>query len=94
MDFATIIQSFFEMVTPEMWVVTFAVFGICASLKHANFFPDRFIPLAAVVIGVILKVAAAAAFSREIVVAEVVNGVLCGMAAVYIANIVKQAKES
>ena len=93
MDINTILTSFLEMVTPEMWVVTCAVYGICAALKHASFFPDRFIPLAAVCIGVILNVAAAAVFSREIIVSAIVNGVICGMAAVYVANIIKQAKE-
>ena len=93
MDITTIMTSFSEMVTPEMWVVACAVYGICAALKHASFFPDKFIPLAAVCIGVILNVAAAAAFSRETIVSAIVNGVVCGMAAVYAANVIKQAKE-
>jgi len=93
MDMNTITTAFLEQITPEMWVVAMAVYGICYALKRASFFPDRFIPLAAVVIGVILNVCAAAVFSREIVVSAIVNGVICGMAAVYAANVIKQAKE-
>ena len=93
MDLNTILTSFLEQITPEMWVVACAVYGICAALKHASFFPDRFIPLAAVIIGVVLNVCAAAVFSREIIVSAIVNGALCGMAAVYVANVIKQAKE-
>lgn len=87
-----ILTRLFEIVTPEMWVVAAAVYGICFALKKAAFFPDRFIPLSAVALGVLLNVAAAAMFSREIIISAVTNGVICGMAAVYLANIIKQAK--
>ena len=93
MDATAIINSFLSQITPEMWVVAAAVYGICYALKRAKFFDDRFIPLAAVVLGVVFEVAAAAMFSREIVVEAIIRGVSCGMAAVFAANVIKQAKE-
>ena len=93
MDATAIINSFLDQITPGMWVVAAAVYGICYALKRAKFFDDRFIPLAAVVLGVVLEVAAAAMFSREIVVEAIIRGVSCGMAAVFAANVIKQAKE-
>lgn len=93
MDASTIINNFFNQITPGMWIVAAAVYGICYALKRAKFFDDRFIPLAAVVLGVVLEVAAAAMFSREIIVEAIIRGVSCGMAAVFAANVIKQARE-
>lgn len=93
MDATAIINSFLDQITPEMWVVAAAVYSVCYALKRAQFFDDRFIPLAAVVLGVVFEVAAAAMFSREIIVEAIIRGVSCGMAAVFAANVIKQVKE-
>ena len=92
MDINTVIQMVFDKLPAELWVIAFAVWAICFALKKASFFPDRYIPLAAVVLGVILNVAAATMFTRPIIIDAIVNGVICGIAAVYIANIIKQIK--
>lgn len=93
MDTTTITNTFWGLITPEMALVVAAVYGVCFALKRAQFFNDRFIPLAALVLGVAFSLLSAAAFSRTAIADAVVRGIVCGMAAVYIANIVKQARE-
>ena len=93
MDINTITTEFLNMITPDVWIIVAAVFGLCFALKKSSLFPDRFIPLAALFFGVLLNVAAVAVFSRGLIVEAIVKGIVCGMAAVYVANIVKQAKK-
>lgn len=92
MDSTTIASTFWGMITPEMAVVSAAVYGVCRALKSANFFNDRLIPLTALALGIIFEFLAAAAISRTALADCTLRGILCGMAAVYAANIIKQAK--
>ncbi len=82
-------EKFLSLITPEMYIVIFAVFGVCTALKKAKFFDDRFIPLAAIVLGICFELLVFAgvggAFSEFIL-----RGIISGMAAVYAANIIKQ----
>ena len=92
MDAQTIAGTFWGMITPEMAAVAAAVYGVCFALKRARFFPDRLIPLTALALGIIFEVPAAAVLSRTALADCVLRGILCGMAAVFAANIIKQAK--
>ncbi len=93
MDINTITTEFLSMITPDVWIIVAAVFGLCFALKKSSLFPDRLIPLAALFFGVLLNVAAVAVFSRGTVVEAIIRGIVCGMAAVYVANVIKQSKE-
>lgn len=92
MDASTIANTFWGLITPEMALVAAAVYGVCFALKRARFFDDRFIPLAALVLGVGFQVLAAFALERAVIVDAVLRGIVCGMAAVFAANIIKQVK--
>ena len=82
-------EKFLSLITPEMYIVIFAVFGVCTALKKAKFFDDRFIPLAAIALGICFELLVFAgvggAFSEFIL-----RGIISGMAAVYAANLIKQ----
>ena len=82
-------ETFLSLVTPDLYLVIAAVFGICHALKTAKFFDDRFIPLAAIALGVAFELLCFAAVGGS-VVEFVLRGVVSGMAAVYAANIIKQ----
>lgn len=82
-------ETFLSLVTPDLYLVIAAVYGICAALKAAEFFPDRFIPLAAIALGILFEVLCFAAVGGNIV-EFILRGVISGMAAVYIANVIKQ----
>jgi hypothetical protein len=82
-------ETFMALITADLYIVIAAVFGICFALKMAKFFDDRFIPIAAVVTGMGLELGYFA-LSGGNVVEAVCKGIICGMAAVYIANIIKQ----
>jgi len=92
MDSTTIAKTFWGMITPEMAIVSAAVYGVCFALKRASFFNDRLIPLSALVLGILFEIGTAAAFNRAALADCALRGILCGMAAVFAANIVKQAK--
>lgn len=92
MDASTIANTFWGLITPEMALVVAAVYGVCFALKRARFFDDRFIPLAALILGIGFQVLAAFALERAVIVDAVLQGIVCGMAAVFSANIVKQVK--
>ncbi|MBQ8004450.1 MAG: hypothetical protein IJ299_05090 [Oscillospiraceae bacterium] len=82
-------ETFMSLITADLYIVIAAVYGVCFALKRARFFDDRFIPLAAIVLGVCFELltfayAGGAAFEF------VLRGIISGMAAVYSANIVKQ----
>ena len=87
-----IISSFWQMITPDMYLVVAAVYAICYALKKLKAFDSRFIPLTALLLGVGFELLMAAAFTRGAVVDGVLKGLVCGMAAVFVANIVKQIK--
>ena len=93
MDINTLTTEFLKMIPPDVWIIVAAIFGICFALKKSSLFPDRFIPLAALLFGVLFNVAAVAVFNRGFVVEAIVKGIVCGMAAVYVANVIKQAKK-
>lgn len=80
---------FANIITPDLYIFIVAVYGICFALKKAAFFDDRFIPLAAIVLGVGLELAFVLCSAGNIIEA-ICKGVVVGMAAVYVANIVKQ----
>lgn len=86
-DFIT--ETFSALITADLYIIIAAVFGLCFALKKAAFFDDRFIPLAALVIGIGLELGYFAVGGGNIVEA-VCKGIVAGMAAVYVANIVKQ----
>ena len=82
-------ESFLSLITADLYIVIAAVYGVCFALKRAKFFDDRFIPLAAIILGVgfqLLNFAYAGGVAGEFVL----RGIICGMASVYVANIVKQ----
>lgn len=87
-----ITETFTALITPDLYIVIAAVFGMCFALKKAAFFDDRFIPLAALVIGTALELGYFA-ISGGNIVESVCKGVVAGMAAVYVANVVKQIGE-
>ena len=82
-------ETFFSLVTPDLYLVIAAVYGICSALKAAKFFDDRFIPLAAIILGVGFELLNFA-YTGGVVTEFMLRGIICGMAAVYVANIVKQ----
>ena len=84
-----IIKTFSELITPDLYIIIAAVFGICFALKKAKFFEDNFIPLMAVALGMLLELVYALSIGGNWVEA-LLKGVICGMAAVYCANIIKQ----
>ncbi len=92
MNEAMIFEKFTTLVTADLYIVIAAVFGLCFALKKAAFFNDRFIPLAAVAIGICFEIAYILIGGGNVVEA-VCKGIIAGMAAVYVANIIKQAKK-
>lgn len=92
MDIGQIKSEFTGLITAEMVPIVAAVYGICYALKHAKFFDDRFIPIAALLLGIILEFIVSLAFAPIFLINSFIRGCICGMAAVYVANIVKQAK--
>ena len=84
-----ITETFAALITADLYIVIFAVYGLCFALKKASFFDDRFIPLVAIALGVLFEVLYAV-FTGGVIVDFILKGVICGMAAVYAANILKQ----
>ena len=82
-------KNFLSLITADLYIVIAAVYGICFALKRAKFFDDRFIPLAAIILGVAFELLKFA-YTGGSVPEFVLRGVICGMAAVYVANVVKQ----
>ncbi|MBQ8004199.1 MAG: hypothetical protein IJ299_03815 [Oscillospiraceae bacterium] len=82
-------ETFISLITADMYIIVAAIYGVCFALKRAKFFDDRFIPLAAIVLGVcfeLLYMVHKGGFAAEFVL----RGIVAGMAAVYCANIIKQ----
>ena len=84
-----ITETFSALITADLYIVIAAVYGVCFALKKAAFFNDRFIPLAALALGVCFELLYFAG-AGGVVVEFVLKGIVAGMAAVYVANIVKQ----
>lgn len=82
-------STFWDLISADMYIVVAAVYGVCYALKKARFFDDRFIPLAALFLGVAFQVMSSYALGVDIPSA-VLKGIVCGMAAVFAANVVKQ----
>ena len=82
-------ETFTQLITADLYMVIFAVYGICFALKKAKFFDDRFIPLVAIFIGIVFEVLYGA-LTGGIIVDFILKGIICGMSAVYVANIIKQ----
>ncbi|MBQ8003618.1 MAG: hypothetical protein IJ299_00780 [Oscillospiraceae bacterium] len=82
-------EGFMQLITPDLYIMVFAVYGLCFALKKAAFFDDRFIPLVAIALGVAFEVLYAV-LTGGMIVDFVLKGIISGMAAVYVANIVKQ----
>ena len=82
-------ETFLSLITADLYIVIAAVYGVCFALKRARFFDDRFIPLAAIVLGVGFELLNFA-YTGGMITEFVLRGIICGMAAVYVANIVKQ----
>ncbi len=93
MDATGVTQTFWSMISPDMALVSAAVYGVCFALKRAKFFPDRMIPLCALILGIVFEVFAAFTLSPSVLADCVLRGIICGMAAVFAKNIVNQAKE-
>ena len=89
MNESIINETFISLITPDLYIVIAAVYGVCFALKSAKFFADRFIPLAALVVGVAFELVIFA-ISGGNVAEFILKGIIAGMAAVYIANIRKQ----
>lgn len=87
-----ITETFAALITADLYIVIFAVYGLCFALKKASFFDDRFIPLVAIFLGVAFEVLCAIVAGGAIA-DYILKGIICGMAAVYVANIVKQIKD-
>lgn len=82
-------ETFISLITPDLYMVIAAVFGVCFALKAAKFFDDRFIPLAAIILGILFELVFFAINGGN--AAEfILKGIVAGMAAVYIENIKKQ----
>lgn len=92
MDATSVTQTFWAMVSPDMALVAAAVYGVCFALKRAKFFPDRFIPLSALALGIVFEILSAFTFSPAALADCTLRGIICGMAAVYARNLIKQAK--
>ena len=86
-----IIEQFTQLITPDLYIFIAAVYGLCFALKKAAFFNDRFIPLAAVAFGVALELAYISVSGGNIVEA-ICKGIIVGIAAVFVANVIKQIK--
>lgn len=86
---SAISETFLSLITADLYIVIAAVYGVCFALKRASFFDDRFIPLAAILLGVGFELLTFA-YTGGVVTEFVFLGIICGMAAVYVANIVKQ----
>ena len=84
-----ITEAFSALITADLYIVIAAVFGVCFALKKAKFFDDRFIPLAALALGICFELLYFAGVGGA-VVEFILKGIVAGMAAVYVANIVKQ----
>lgn len=82
-------ETFLSLITADLYIIIAAVYGVCFALKRARFFDDRFIPLAAIVLGIGFELLTFA-YTGGVVTEFVLRGIICGMAAVYVANIVKQ----
>ncbi len=82
-------ETFLSLITADLYIVIAAVYGVCFALKRARFFDDRFIPLAAIILGVGFELLTFA-YTGGVLTEFVLRGIICGMAAVYVANIVKQ----
>lgn len=87
-----ITEAFSGLITADLYIVIAAVYGLCFALKKARFFDDRFIPLAALVLGVAFELLYYVSTGGA-VVEFVLKGIVAGMAAVYVANIIKQIGE-
>ncbi|MBQ6698069.1 MAG: hypothetical protein IJN09_03425 [Oscillospiraceae bacterium] len=85
-------EGFMSLITADLYLVIAAVYGICFALKKAKFFPDRFIPLAAIILGVLFELPYILASGGN-VSEGIAKGVITGMAAVYVANVIKQMGE-
>ncbi len=84
-----ITEAFSGLITADLYIVIAAVYGLCFALKKARFFDDRFIPLAALVLGVCFELLYFVGTGGA-VVEFILKGIVAGMAAVYVANIIKQ----
>ncbi len=82
-------ETFMSLISADLYIVIAAVYGVCFALKKARFFDDRFIPLAAIVLGVCFELLYFANVGGA-VVEFILRGIVAGMAAVYVANIIKQ----
>ena len=82
-------ETFLSLITADLYIVIAAVYGMCFALKRARFFDDRFIPLAAIALGTGFELLTFA-YTGGAVTEFILRGIICGMAAVYAANIVKQ----
>lgn len=82
-------ETFMSLITADLYIVIAAVYGVCFALKRAKFFDDRFIPLAAIVLGISFELMYMA-HSGGAAAEFVLRGIIAGMAAVYCANIIKQ----
>lgn len=82
-------ETFMSLVSADLYIVVAAVYGVCFALKKAKFFDDRFIPLTALVLGVCFELLYFASVGGA-VVEFILRGIVAGMAAVYVANIIKQ----
>lgn len=82
-------ETFMSLITADLYIVIAAVYGICHALKSAEFFADKFIPLAAIALGVGFEMLYFAV-GKGSPVEALLRGIVAGMAAVYVANIIKQ----
>jgi len=89
MTYEFISEAFMSLVTAELYAIIAAVYGICFALKKAKFFDDRFIPLAAIVLGIALELICFAGIGGTFS-DFLLKGIIAGMASVYVANIIKQ----
>ncbi len=83
-------STFMSLITADMYIVIAAVYGICFALKRARFFDDRFIPLAAVVLGIGLMIISNVTSGAGSLSDSALKGIICGMSAVFVANVIKQ----
>ena len=82
-------DGFVSLITADLYIVIAAVYGICFALKKAEFFPDRFIPLASIILGILFELSYVLLYGGN-AVEGICKGIVAGMAAVYVANIIKQ----
>ncbi len=83
--------NFESLISADMYIIIAAVYGICAALKRARFFDDRFIPLAAIILGAALALLSNTTGEMSISDA-LLRGIVCGMSAVFAKNVRKQIK--